>query len=322
MPLLLAALVFLIIILIFAGIYVVTRGPKDGDIIRGRLEAIEKGTPFAQNALDLNLIRDELLSSIPTLNKMLVRWSWPGRLRNFIAQAGMQVRPGKIVLISAAMGLATMQGVRILYGNFWLGVAAGVPAAFLSMIFVAIKRSRRMAAFEREFPEVIELLSRSVRAGHSFAAGLEIVSTDLPDPVSTEFRITFDEQRFGLPLREALLSLCHRVPLVDVRLFVIALLVQKETGGNLAEILDNLAHVIRERFRIAGEVRVRTAQGRLTAAILMALPVIMMLLLHVLDPDYVNLLFADRLGQLMLITAAILQTLGAVMVWRIVKIKV
>jgi tight adherence protein B len=322
MPLLFAALVFLIIILVFAGIYVFTRGPKNGDIIRGRLEAIEKGTPFAQNALDLNLMRDELLSSIPTLNKMLVRWSWPGRLRNFIAQAGMQVRPGKIVLISAAMGLATMQGVRILYGNFWLAVAAGVPAAFLSMIFVAIKRSRRMAAFEREFPEVIELLSRSVRAGHSFATGLEIVSTDLPDPVSTEFRITFDEQRFGLPLREALLSLCQRVPLVDVRLFVIALLVQKETGGNLAEILDNLAHVIRERFRIAGEVRVRTAQGRLTAAILMALPVVMMLLLHVLDPDYVNLLFVDRLGQLMLITAAVLQTLGAIMVWRIVKIKV
>jgi tight adherence protein B len=220
------------------------------------------------------------------------------------------------------MGLAALQGFKILYSNLWLAVAAGIPAALLPMIFVAIQRSRRMAAFEREFPEVIELLSRSVRAGHSFAAGLEIVSTDLPDPVSTEFRIVFDQQRFGLALREALLSLCQRVPLVDVRLFVIALLVQKETGGNLAEILDNLAHVIRERFRIAGEVRVRTAQGRLTAAILMALPVIMMFLLHVLDPDYVNLLFMDRLGQLMLITAAVLQTLGALMVWRIVKIKV
>ncbi len=322
MQLLLAILVFLIIILTFAGIYVFTRGPRDGDIIRGRLEAIEKGTPFARNALDLNLIRDELLSSIPTLNRLLVRWSWPGRLRRFITQAGMQVRPGKVVLICAAMGLAALQGVKILYSNFWLAVAAGIPAALLPMIFVAVQRSRRMAAFEREFPEVIELLSRSVRAGHSFAAGLEIASTDLPDPVSTEFRIVFDQQRFGLPLREALLSLCQRVPLVDVRLFVIALLVQKETGGNLAEILDNLAHVIRERFRIAGEVRVRTAQGRLTAAILMALPVIMMLLLHVLDPDYVNLLFMDRLGQLMLITAAVLQTMGAFMVWRIVKIKV
>jgi tight adherence protein B len=185
-----------------------------------------------------------------------------------------------------------------------------------------MKRARRMVAFEREFPEVIDLLSRSVRAGHSFTAGLEIVSTDLPEPVSTEFRTVFDEQRFGLPLRDAFLSLCERVPSVDVRLFVIALLVQKETGGNLAEILDNLAHVIRERFRIAGEVRIRTAQGRLTAGVLIALPLIMLILLHVIDPDYVNLLFVDRLGQIMLIVAAVLQALGAMLVWRIVKIRV
>jgi tight adherence protein B len=161
-----------------------------------------------------------------------------------------------------------------------------------------------------------------VRAGHSFAAGLEIVSTDLPDPVSTEFRITFDEQRFGLPLRDALMNLCTRVPLVDVRLFVIALLVQKETGGNLAWILDNLSHVIRERFRIAGEVRVRTAQGRLTAAIMLALPVVMMIIMHSINPDYTNLLFVDRLGQTMLMVAVVLQILGSIIIWRIVQIRV
>jgi tight adherence protein B len=253
---------------------------------------------------------------------MLVRWSWPERLRSFVAQAGMQVRPGKIMLIGAVIGLVTLEGTQVLYGNFLLAVAAGIFATCLPLVFVAIKRARRMAAFERGFPEVIELLSRSVRAGHSFASGLEMVSTDLPDPVSTEFRITFDEQRFGLPLRDALLSLCQRIPLVDVRLFVIALLVQKETGGKLVEILDNLAHVIRERFRIAGEVRTRTAQGRLTAGLLMALPVVMMVLLHLIDPDYVDLLFVDRLGQLMLIIAAIMQLLGGIIVWRIVQIKV
>jgi tight adherence protein B len=322
MQLLLATLVFLIIALISVGVLVFAGGPAEADIIQGRLEAIEKGAPFAKKALDLNLIRDELLSSIPALNKMLVRWSWPARLRKFITQAGMQIRPGKLMLISGVVGLATLEVVEILYGNFWLAIAAGVPAAFLPLIFVAMKRARRMVAFEREFPEVIDLLSRSVRAGHSFTAGLEIVSTDLPEPVSTEFRTVFDEQRFGLPLRDAFLSLCERVPSVDVRLFVIALLVQKETGGNLAEILDNLAHVIRERFRIAGEVRIRTAQGRLTAGVLIALPLIMLILLHVIDPDYVNLLFVDRLGQIMLIVAAVLQALGAMLVWRIVKIRV
>ena len=179
-----------------------------------------------------------------------------------------------------------------------------------------------MAAFERQFPEVIDLLSRSVRAGHSFGSGMEIVATDLPDPVSTEFRITFDEQRFGLPLRDALLNLCERVPLVDVRLFVIALLVQKETGGNLVEILDNLAHVIRERYQIAGEVRVRTAQGRLTAGVLIALPLAMLFLLHLVNPDYIKVLFVEHLGKLMLVGAFVMQAIGAIVIWRIVTIKV
>jgi tight adherence protein B len=322
MQVLFAALVFFIILLIFAAIYALTSGPGEGEIIQGRLAAIEEGTSFSTNALDLDLIRDELLSSIPVLNKMLVRWSWPARLRNLIAQAGMHVRPGKLMLVSAAMGLAAMEGVQNLCRNFKVAAAAGAGVAILPLIFVGIKRSRRLAAFERAFPEVIELISRSVRAGHSFAAGLEMVSTDLPDPVSTEFRTVFDEQRFGLPLRDALLGLCDRVPLLDVRLFAIALLVQKETGGNLAEILDNLTHVIRERFRIAGDVRVRTVQGRLTAGILIALPIVMMLLLHVLDPDYVNVLFVDRLGQILLTVAMVLQVLGAITVWRIVKIKV
>jgi tight adherence protein B len=322
MPYLLTALVFLIILLIAGGILLLTGQEKQGDIIRNRLEAIEKGSSFSKNALNLELIRDELLSSIPAFNKVLGRWRGAARLRSFVAQAGMQVRPGKVVLFGAALGLATAEGIDAVYGNLVLGVACGIPAFFLPLIFIAIKRSRRMTAFQREFPDVIDLLSRSVRAGHSFGSGLEIVATDLPDPVSTEFRVTFDEQRFGLPLRDALLNLCERVPLVDVRLFVIALLVQKETGGNLVEILDNLAHVIRERFRIAGEVRIRTAQGRLTAGILMALPLIMMAMLHFLDPDYIRLLFVDRIGQMMLVVAALMQIMGALIIWKIVSIKV
>jgi len=322
MQFLFAALVFLTIILIFGVIYAFTGHEKEGDIIRGRLEAIEKGTSFVKDVLKLDLVRDELFSSIPTINKVLKSWAWPTRLRNFSAQAGMQMRPGKLMLISAVVGLTALEVTNIIYGSFSLAMAVGVAALFLPLAFVAIKRARRMAAFQRQFPEVIDLLSRSVRAGHSFSSGMEIVATDLPDPVSTEFRITFDEQRFGLPLRDALLNLCARVPLVDVRLFVIALLVQKETGGNLVEILGNLAHVIRERFKIAGDVRVRTAQGRLTAGVLIALPLVMLFLLHLVNPDYIKTLFVDHLGKLMLLGAFILQALGAMVIWRIVTIKV
>ncbi|MGD0224961.1 MAG: type II secretion system F family protein [Terriglobia bacterium] len=322
MTLLLAALVFLIVILICAGVFTLVGGPKQGEIIRGRLEAIEKGGAFAKEALNLNVLRDELMSGIPAVNKVLVRWSWAARLRRFIEQAGMQVRPGRIVLFGAVIGLVTFEVVETKYGIFFLAMASGVTAAFLPLIYVAIKRARRLAALEKQLPEVIDLLARSVRAGHSFASGLEIISTELPDPAAAEFRITFDEQRLGLPLRDALIGLSERIPLVDIRLLVIALLVQKETGGNLAEVLDKLAHVIRERFRIAGEVRIRTAQGRLTAAVLIALPLFTMLVLRVIAPDYITTLFVDRIGQVLLIIAGVMQILGSVVIWKIVQIKV
>jgi tight adherence protein B len=253
---------------------------------------------------------------------MLARWTWPARLQILSAQAGMSVKPGKLLLISAVCGLIGYEATDLYTGNFFVAFCVAVPCFLLPLAYVFIRRSRRMSAFERQFPEAIDLLARSVRAGHSFISGMEIIATDLPTPISTEFRITFDEQRFGLPLRDALMGLCDRVPLIDVRLFVIALLVQKETGGNLVEILDNLAHVIRERFRIAGEVRIRTAQGRLTAAILMILPVAMLLILRVIAGDYVNVLFTDSLGRLILIGGGLLQLFGAFVIWRIIQIKV
>lgn len=322
MQFLFAALVFLVIFLVFAMLAAFAGHEKPADVIRDRLESIEKGASAAKSSLNLDLIRDELLSSIPTVNKVLVRWTWPARLQALIAQAGMQMKPGKLILICAIVGLVGTEGTELYSGNILLAICVGLPCLFIPILFVLLKRSRRMAAFERQFPEVIDLLARSVRAGHSFTSGMEIVATDLPEPVATEFRTTFDEQRFGLPLRDALFGLCNRVPLIDVRLFVIALLVQKETGGNLVEILENLSHVIRERFRIAGEVRIRTAQGRLTAAILLALPIGMLLILRVIAVDYVSVLFTTDLGRLLLIGAGVMQVLGAIVIWRIIQIKV
>ena len=322
MQFLFAALVFLVIFLIFAMVATFAGHEKASDVIRDRLESIEKGATSTKNSLNLDLIRDELLSSIPSVNKVLVRWTWPSRLQALIAQAGMKMKPGKLILICAIVGLVGTESMELYSGNLLFAVCVGVPCFFIPFLFVLLKRSRRMAAFERQFPEVIDLLARSVRAGHSFTSGMEIVATDLPEPVATEFRTTFDEQRFGLPLRDALFGLCNRVPLIDVRLFVIALLVQKETGGNLVEILENLSHVIRERFRIAGEVRIRTAQGRLTAAILLALPIGMLLILRVIAVDYVSVLFTTDLGRMLLIGAGVMQVLGAIVIWRIIQIKV
>ena len=166
------------------------------------------------------------------------------------------------------------------------------------------------------------MLGRAVRAGHPFTTGLEMISKESPEPIAGEFRTTFEEQNFGLPLRDALINLAERVPLVDVRFFVTALLVQKETGGNLAEILNELSRVIRDRFRIYREVQIKTAQGRLTAMIMIAMPMVMMGILELLNPTYMQILFRDPLGPTVLGITAGMQVIGSIILWRIVQIKV
>jgi tight adherence protein B len=184
------------------------------------------------------------------------------------------------------------------------------------------KRNRRLGQFEERFPEALDLLGRAVRAGHAFGTGMEMIGKESPEPIASEFRKTFEEQNFGLPMRDALLNMTERVPLIDVRFFVTALLVQKETGGNLAEILDNLSRVIRDRFRIYREVRTKTAAGRLSAMILIALPPIMLVLLSNLNPDYMRVLFDDPKGPTVLAIAGTLQLIGSAIIWKIIHIEV
>jgi tight adherence protein B len=165
-------------------------------------------------------------------------------------------------------------------------------------------------------------LGRAVRAGHAFTTGLEMIGKESAEPIAGEFRTTFEEQNFGLPLRDALLNMAERVPLIDVRFFVTALMIQKETGGNLAEILDGLSRVIRERFRIYRDVRVKTAQGRLSAAILLAVPPGMLVILSALNPHYIHVLIDDPLGPTILAIAATLQAIGSAIIWKIIHFEV
>jgi tight adherence protein B len=321
MQLAVAALAFVVIVLILLSAFALSGGVRE-NVVRQRLEAIEKGAHRGRDSAHLNLIRDELLSAVPWVNRMLLRWKAARRMRNFIAQAGMSLLPGKLMLWSAVLGFGVYVGGQQIHINAVIALVAGVVGAAIPWAYVAIKRSRRLRAFEKSFPEAIDLLGRAVRAGHAFTTGLEMVATELPEPVAGEFRTAFDEQNLGLPLRDALLNLTERVPIVDVRFFVTALLIHKETGGNLTEILDNLAHVIRDRFKLLGDVRVRTAQGRLTAAILIALPIITILMLQGVNPDYVSLLFTDPWGSYMLGGAALMQIIGSALLWKIVSIEV
>lgn len=322
MAFLLAGLTFLIVVLILvATLFAATQG-KGQERIRRRLEAIAKAQKRGQSSLELQLIRNELLSDLPMLHRLLLRWSWSGRLREYIAQAGMKIKLGKLFLFSAVLALGAYLLGQQLSHNQLIAAGASVVGALLPLGYVAFKRKRRLREFEKNFPEAIDLLGRAVRAGHAFSTGIEMISQELPEPVAGEFRITFEEQNFGLPLKEALLNLAERVPLIDVQFFVVAILIQKETGGNLAEILDNLSRVVRERFKIYGEVRTRTAQGRMTAGILIALPPLMALMLQVVNPDYIGILFKDPVGPYILASAAIMQVIGSAILWKIVHIEV
>ena len=172
------------------------------------------------------------------------------------------------------------------------------------------KRTSRLKRFEEQFPEALDLLSRAIRAGHAFQTAMGMVADELPEPVGPEFKKTFDQQNYGLPLRDALNELAERVRLLDVRFFVTAVLIQRDTGGNLSEILDNLAHVVRERFKIQRQVRVHTAHGRFTGYVLLTLPAFLAVALSFINPEHMQLLFREQMGQMMLMAAIVMQVVG------------
>ncbi|HEV3483354.1 MAG TPA: type II secretion system F family protein [Candidatus Acidoferrales bacterium] len=323
MALLVSILTFLVVTAAFLFIWLFAGTSKGQEVVRQRMEAVRKAERRGGDvALGVGLLRDEMLSGVPFLHRLMLHWSWSTRLRELISQAGLKMRPASLVMLSCATALAAYLVAVHFFHGFVFALLVGLATGTIPIASVAWKRHRRFRNFEEHFPEALDLLGRAVRAGHAFTTGLEMISKEMAQPIAGEFQTAFDEQNFGLPLRDALLNMTERIPLIDVRFFVTALLIQKETGGNLAEILDALARVIRDRFRIYREVRVKTAQGRLTAAILIALPPLMMVMLEIVNPHYISVLFTDPKGPMVLAIAGILQVIGSIMLWKIIHIEV
>jgi tight adherence protein B len=319
---LIAVLTFLFVVVVFLGIWIFAGAEGTQEQVRKRMSAVHKAERRGDVGLGLKLVRDEMMSGVPWVHRLMLQWSWSAKLQDYLTQAGLTLKPAKLLMFSAIMSLGAYLVASYFLPHFYISVPIGIAAAFIPIAVVAFLRNRRLHRFEEYFPEALDLLGRAVRAGHAFTTGLEMISKECPEPLAGEFRTAFEEQNFGLPLRDALLNLTERVPIIDVRFFVTALLIQKETGGNLAEILDGLARVIRDRFRIYREVRVRTAQGRLTAGILIALPIMMMLILGSLNPHYIGVLFTDPWGPIVLAVAAGLQVIGSAILWKIIHFEV
>jgi tight adherence protein B len=225
-------------------------------------------------------------------------------------------------LMTGVAFLGTYEIGRLFFGGNIGPFFAAIFLGSMPISVVYFKRYKRLSAFESNFPEAIDLLARAVKAGHGLNTGMEIVGQEMSEPIAGEFRTTYEEQRLGLHFREALINMTKRVPLQDVRFFAAALIIQDETGGNLAEILGNLSATVRDRFKIRGEIRVRTAQGKLTAAILVSLPVAMLFLMNFVNPDYSRSLYTDPLGLIFLAVAATMQVIGGFILWAIVNIEV
>ncbi len=259
---------------------------------------------------------------LPAIDKFVSGTTRGSALGRWIEQSGVKTTISAILLLAVVhalvVGFLLMMLLKAMWG-FILGAMLGfaLPFAFLNM-----KRNRRLLAFEEAFPEALDLIARALKAGHAFITGLKMVADEMPEPIGPEFRKTFDEQNFGLPLKDALENLTLRVPGLDVRFFATAVLIQRETGGNLSEILENLAHVVRERFKILRQVRVYTAHGRMTGYVLLALPAVLCIALAFINPDHMNLLFRERMGQMLLMVALTMQFIGYIWIRQVVKIEV
>lgn len=264
----------------------------------------------------------QAMSAIGTVDAFLKRGrSHTQKLQTLIEQAGLKITVGTLLLASAALAALVFFILQRVGAWTILAAAAAALAAFVPVNVVKYKRTLRMRKFEEQFPEALDLLGRALRAGHAFTTGIEMVGKEMPDPIGPEFRILYDQQNYGLPLPDALHLFAERIPVLDARFFVTAVLIQRESGGNLSEVLDNLAHVIRERFRVKRQIRVISAHGRLTGWILVCLPPVLGLVLFAINEETRTLMFNDPLGQQMMIAAVTLQVIGTLIMRKIVNVE-
>jgi tight adherence protein B len=247
------------------------------------------------------------------------------RFRNLtllFEQADTTLTPAKFCAISGGLGLAGTL-VSLLAGlHAGIAPAMGLSIASLPLAWLILRRRRRLKQFAKQLPDALELIARALRAGHSLSAGFKLVADEMTDPIGMEFNRVFEEQNLGIPMDQALLSMTDRVPNLDLKFFVTSLILQRQTGGDLAEILDKIGELIRERFKIWGQVQALTGEGRLSGIVLLALPPALFLAVYKLNPDYVMVLFSDPMGKQMLAGGVVLQILGALVIRKIVNIKV
>jgi tight adherence protein B len=270
----------------------------------------------------IDIRKQELLSSIPLLNRLLLQIEVTPKLRRLLYQADVTLTPGGVLLMSLCSWVIAGSLIYMKTGVLLISVVLGSVAALGPFAYVLNKRSRRFRKFEEQLPPALDMMVSALRGGQSLISAIGVVGREVPDPIGREFRTCYDEQNYGLELRTALENLAIRIPIQDVRIVITAILIQKETGGNLAEVLDKCSHVIRERFRLKREIRTKTAQGRLTGMVIAALPLGLGFLLYLMNPAVMSLLWKRPMGLKMLYTGLTMMVIGGLIIRKIVRIRV
>ncbi len=287
--------------------------------VRERLRTLSKPGP-GNGAIDI--LKKKNRSEIPWLNRILLNISFFTRLERLLYQAGTSNSLSVFVILSVLLFFGGLLLATVLKMSLLVMALPSILLSTAPFLYLSYKRKKRMAKFERQLPEALELTARALKAGHAFTGGLRMVAEELGDPVGDEFANLLDEINYGIGVPEALTNLTQRVDCEDLRFFAVSVIIQRETGGNLAEILDSLGRLIRERFKFQGRVRVLSAEGRISAIVLVAMPFLVAGVLFVLRPEYIGILASDTLGRLLAVMALVLMSFGIYVMKKMVSIKV
>lgn len=320
-------LIYLIVIIFFITLFTIellilayknAKNPNR-NTIRKRLNSLEQLSNEQQNT---SIIEKKLLSNIPILDAILQKTPRIQSMFLLTRKANAKYHVGYYVLLGLVLGSLGYVFSTFIVSNGYLSLLCGAILLFTPFLYLLYKKNKRMNKLYEQLPDTLELISRALKAGHAFTGGMKLVADEFPDPIGPEFAETLAEINFGISVQDALKNLAGRVDCSEMKYFVVAVSIQRDTGGNLTEILDTLAYLIRERFKLRGKIRTLAAEGKFSAIVLLALPIVMLIAIYFLNPNYITTLFIEPAGQIMLIVASILMIIGTIVMKKMINIKV
>lgn len=320
--LILSVLVFVTVMLVLEGAYLLWKSYKgpEAQKITSRLRALSASR---DNSTQTQLLKQRMLSEVPLIERFLLSIAKAQRLDKFILQSGLDWTVSRLLLSCAGLGVAG--GLLVAYGLHPSLLISGLAGAFFALtplLYAIRQRSKRLEKFERQLPEALDLITRALRSGHAFSSALQMVGDEMPEPIAGEFHIVHDEVNFGVSLQQALMNLSERIPLTDLRYFIVSVLIQRDSGGNLTEVLGNLSRLIRERLKLMAKVKVLSSEGRLSAWILGLMPFALAGVMNFANPEFMSPLWKDPIGIAIIKYMLILMGFGALILRKIIKIRV